>query len=77
MRPRDQRMVGQVLADARVRAGLTQSQLAKRLRKPQSFVSSFEAGQRRLDVLEFIAISRNVDADELALFKKIRAAFVR
>lgn len=33
--------------------------------------------QRRLDLLEFIAISRNVDADELALFKKMRAVFGR
>jgi transcriptional regulator with XRE-family HTH domain len=48
--------VGNALADARQRAGLTQEQLARRLRKPQSFVSSYERGQRRVDILELIRI---------------------
>jgi transcriptional regulator with XRE-family HTH domain len=49
--------VGGALADARERAGLTQQQVAKRLRKPQSFVSSYERGQRRVDVLELFRIA--------------------
>lgn len=36
----------------RVDAGLRQSDLAKRLGEPQSFVSRYESGERRLDVLE-------------------------
>jgi transcriptional regulator with XRE-family HTH domain len=40
----------------RDRAGLTQAQLAKLLRKPQYFVSSYERGQRRKDVLELLRI---------------------
>jgi transcriptional regulator with XRE-family HTH domain len=32
--------------------GLTQEQLAAKLCRPQSFVSKFEIGERRLDVLE-------------------------
>lgn len=74
IRPKDQRIVGRVLAEARLRVGLTQSQLAKRLRKPQSFVSSYEAGQRRVDLLEFITIARSMEADDLALFKRVREA---
>lgn len=46
----------QVLIGLRVRNGLSQSSLASRLEKPQSFVSKYETGERRLDVLEFIAI---------------------
>jgi hypothetical protein len=38
------------------RAGLTQNQLARLLRKPQSFVSNYERGQRRIDVLELLRI---------------------
>jgi transcriptional regulator with XRE-family HTH domain len=40
------------LRQARLQSGLTQSQVARKLRKPQSFVSSCESGQRRIDVVE-------------------------
>jgi transcriptional regulator with XRE-family HTH domain len=33
-------------------AGLTQVEVARRLDVPQSFVSKYEAGERRLDVIE-------------------------
>lgn len=36
----------------RLDAGLRQVDLAKRLGEPQSFVSRYESGERRLDVLE-------------------------
>lgn len=49
------------LVSARKAAGLTQSQLAQRLRKPQSFVSKFERHERRLDVVEFVVICRALD----------------
>lgn len=40
------------LKQARLSAGLTQKEVAKKLGKPQSFVSKVEAGQRRLDLIE-------------------------
>lgn len=40
------------LRQARADAGLTQTQVAKALRRPQTFVSKAELGERRLDVLE-------------------------
>jgi hypothetical protein len=58
---RDYVAVGIALADARQRAGLTQKQLAKLLRKPQSFVSNYESGQRRIDVLELTRIASALD----------------
>ena len=57
---------------ARKAAGLTQQALALRLRKPQSFVAKYEGGERRLDVVEFVAISRALGADPL----KLLASFV-
>ena len=41
------------LRQARADAGLTQAQAAVKLRKPQSFISRCETGERRVDVLEF------------------------
>jgi transcriptional regulator with XRE-family HTH domain len=40
------------LREARRAAGLTQQQVAKRLKKPQSYVSKCELGERRLDPME-------------------------
>jgi transcriptional regulator with XRE-family HTH domain len=63
--------VGAALADARERAGLTQQQLARRLRKPQSFVSNYERGQRRIDILELLRVVDALDVDPIALFREI------
>ena len=40
------------LRAARHKAGLTQSEVATRLGRPQSFVSKCESGERRVDVVE-------------------------
>ena len=40
------------LKEARKTAGFTQLEVAERLKKPQSFISKIESGQRRIDVLE-------------------------
>ncbi|KSU53359.1 XRE family transcriptional regulator [Gordonia sp. SGD-V-85] len=41
-----------LLRQWRVEAGFTQVQVAERLGEPQSFVSKYESGERRLDVIE-------------------------
>lgn len=40
------------LRQARKDAKLTQIDVARKFKKPQSFVSKFEAGERRLDFVE-------------------------
>ncbi len=40
------------LRAARLDAGLTQQEVARALRRPQSFVSKCESGERRVDVVE-------------------------
>jgi len=41
-----------LLRAKRLEAGLRQADLARRLGQPQSFVSKYESGERRLDILE-------------------------
>jgi transcriptional regulator with XRE-family HTH domain len=41
-----------LLREVRVEAGVTQVELAARIEKDQAYVSRYESGQRRLDVLE-------------------------
>jgi transcriptional regulator with XRE-family HTH domain len=71
VQPREHKLVGAVLAQARERAGLTQVQLAKLLRKPQSFVSSYETGQRRIDVLEMLRIVEALKGNPQKVFSDI------
>jgi transcriptional regulator with XRE-family HTH domain len=71
VQPEDQRIVGECLAAARVRSGITQRSLADQLGKPQSFVSAYETGQRRVDILEFIVITQALGSDPLKVFGEV------
>lgn len=57
----------ELLVRRRRDAGLTQLAVAERLERPQSFVAKYENGERRLDVLEFIAVARALGADPVTL----------
>jgi transcriptional regulator with XRE-family HTH domain len=52
-----------VLREARLEAGLTQQQLADRLKRSDNFVSYVEVGDRMLDVLEFIEYCKALRMD--------------
>ena len=54
----EQRVLLNLLKEARIAAGLRQSDLAERLNVPQSMVSKYELGERRVDVLEVREICR-------------------
>lgn len=67
----EQQLLRELLVAARDRAGLTQQKLAKRLGKPQSFVAKYEGGERRLDVIEFIVIAREIGADPVRMLRTL------
>ena len=60
-----------LMIEARKSAGLTQQDLAARLSRPQSFVAKYEGGERRLDVVEFIVIAREIGADPLRILRAL------
>lgn len=59
------------MVKARAKAGLTQSELAASLDRPQSFVSKYERGERRLDVVEFLEIARAVGLDPVEVIARL------
>lgn len=40
------------LKEARIEAGLSQKEVADKLKKSQSYISKIEAGEQRIDILE-------------------------
>lgn len=46
------------LREARLAAGFTQVEVARKLKRPQSFVSHLESGQRRIDSIELDLFAR-------------------
>jgi transcriptional regulator with XRE-family HTH domain len=64
----------ELLIEARSKAGLTQQDVADRLGRPQSFVSKYESGERRLDVVEFLEVCATVGVDGVKVLRQVEAA---
>jgi transcriptional regulator with XRE-family HTH domain len=58
------------LIRARKAAGLTQTELAAKLQRGQSWVSKYERGELRLDVVEFFEVTTAIGTDGLALLRR-------
>jgi transcriptional regulator with XRE-family HTH domain len=59
------------LVEARQAQSLTQTDVAVRLGKPQSYVSKYETGERRLDVIEFLEVCHALSIKPLPILKKL------
>lgn len=64
----------ETLVGERKKAGMKQVDVAVALGVHQSLISNIETGERRLDVVEFIAVVRVFGADPAEVLKKIEAA---
>jgi transcriptional regulator with XRE-family HTH domain len=67
-----QRMI-ELLVQARKDAGITQAELGERIGQRQTFVSKFELGERRLDVAEFVLVSKAIGVDPSLLLRRAEA----
>jgi transcriptional regulator with XRE-family HTH domain len=60
------------LVEARRARGITQAQLALLLGRPQSFISKYERGERRLDFVEVLEIAEALRVDARDLIDALR-----
>lgn len=68
--PRQQHLQD-LLVRVRKAQSLTQADVARKLGRPQSFVAKYEGGERRLDVVEFIEVSRALGTAPLELLAQL------
>ncbi len=61
------------LIEKRKKAGLTQADVAAKLKRYQSFVASVETGQRKLDVVQLIAFAEAIGFDPREAIKRMMA----
>ena len=62
------------LRRARELRGVTQADLAKRLGKPQSYVSKYESRERRLDLVEFLNVANSLELNVCKFIEETLAA---
>ncbi len=68
---KDYNLLLELLIKARKDASLTQAEVADKLQRPQSYVSKYESGERRLDVVELLDLARAIGFDPVKLIKSL------
>lgn len=66
------RRLRELLGEARRKRGLSQAALAAELGRVQTFVSKYERGERRLDVVELLEITSALDIDLQRLLRQVQ-----
>ena len=69
-----QEALQELLRIERTRIGLTQAGLAEKLRRPQSFVSKIESGERLLDLIELKEICDTLGLSLVAFVTRFEEA---
>ena len=64
--------LAELLTERRKQAGLTQATVAAALGRHQPFVANIENGERRLDVVEFLALAEIVGFDPHELLTELQ-----
>lgn len=63
----------ELLTEARKTRGLSQAALADKIGQLQTFVSKYELGERRLDVVEFLNVAEALEIDPHKCIRQIQA----
>lgn len=66
-----------VLRDLRIEAGLTQVDVAERLKMPQSFVSKYENGERTLDMIEVFHVAKALRVPPGVVLERVNPSWLR
>jgi transcriptional regulator with XRE-family HTH domain len=61
----------QAVKEAREALGLSQREFAEKMGESNNFVWRVEAGERRVDIVEFIKLAKALEVDPIALFRRI------
>lgn len=73
----DRELIGDLLRQTRIAAGIVQEELAERLRVSQSYVSRVEHGEIRLSILQLRAILQALDVDLATFLAKVEERLAR
>ena len=73
----DRRVLLTLLREIRIEAGMRQEDLAKAIGRRQAYVSKYELGERRLDLLELAAVCDAVGLTLPAFAKRFESNRVR
>jgi transcriptional regulator with XRE-family HTH domain len=68
---RQHQVLRELLRQARQESGLRQQDLAERLDEPQSFVSKYESGERRLSMIEVRLICQALEVPFVAFVQRL------
>jgi transcriptional regulator with XRE-family HTH domain len=63
-----------LLVEAREQAGLSQAEVAQKLKRAQSFVSKYELGDRRLDVVDFMLVCDSIGVNPVDVLRQVWVA---
>ena len=61
------------IVEKRKKAGLTQSEVAAKLGRYQSFIANIESGQRRIDVVELLDLAAAIGFDPRDAIKRLKS----
>ncbi len=66
-------LLRELIKAERKRKGMSQADVAKHLGRPQSYVADFERRERRIDVIEFLALAEAIGFDPAQILKNVLA----